>query len=88
MRAFTGSRDVPRDMEKAYGFLQAATLNSTEQEHLNVKYFTTLVTKFKLQQERLSQSYSTDRAPDESEKLQMDYNEAMMKLNQELYDLA
>jgi hypothetical protein len=55
-------------MEKAYGFLQAATLNSTEQEQLNVKYFTTLVTKFKLQQERLSQSYSTDRAPDESEK--------------------
>lgn len=48
IRAFSGSRDVPKDMQKAYGLFEAAQLNATEQEALNVKYFRTLTARFKV----------------------------------------
>ena len=36
VRSFSGSRDVPKDFKKACGFFENASINSTEQELLNV----------------------------------------------------
>jgi len=48
IRSFSGSRDVPKDVVKAYGLFEAAVLNSDEEQKLTVNYFRTLTARFKM----------------------------------------
>ena len=52
IRAFTGSRDVPKDDEKAIGLLNFAKRNAkSEQDIYQTTYYETVLNKFKLMQD-------------------------------------
>ena len=49
VRVFTGSRDVPKDNQKAVSLFQFSETNShTPQEHNHVQYYQLLLRKFKI----------------------------------------
>ena len=55
MRAFTGSRDMPKDVEKAIGLFLIADKNAnTDREKSQVQYYMTAMRKFQIDQEILA----------------------------------
>jgi hypothetical protein len=54
VRAFTGSRDVPKDNTKAMELFKFSELNAkTDSEQANVLYYQLLLRKFKIHQETI-----------------------------------
>ena len=58
IRCYTGSRDVPKDGDKAAGFLTAAAENAqTKEEAQSVTYYDLMVRKFALNQQLQEDAY-------------------------------
>lgn len=54
LRAFTGSRDVPKDNIKAVElFMQSEVNAQTDLEHAHVRYYQLILRKFKIHQETI-----------------------------------
>jgi hypothetical protein len=81
VRAFSGSRDVPKDLQKAYGLFGHALENAGEQELLYVNYFKTITSRFKLNQDFLERKANLDKMP-------VNFQDEMLKLNVQLNGLA
>jgi len=80
IRCYTGSRDVPKDSEKAIGFLTAAAQNATtKKEAQSVTYYDLMVRKFALNQQLQKDAYRQN-----PEKL----NREVLELNTQLHNLA
>lgn len=79
VRAFTGSRDVPKDNIKAMELFQQSEHNAlTESEHAHVRYYQLLLKKFKIHQETVLLGVALN---EEQEK-------DMVSINQQLNALA